>query len=157
MRTCNILFLIILLITSFPGCKGEEKIPPASRSMQETALKTLHQGEYKAYITNLMDDSANIFILLDTLEWIDDNNSESGFSIRNIKKNLLRVKLSDTAKIIMQTYSRNTSGEFNHNQKITAEQFISYLRKNTQKLRLVPFSLSISYDEVQSVNEIYIP
>lgn len=65
--------------------------------------------------------------------------------------------LPDKAKIIMQTYSRNASGEFNHNESITAGQFISCLVKNTDKLKLVPFNLSILEDEVQSINEIYIP
>ena len=116
------------------------------------------------------------FLKIDTVEWFSGEAAVKAFNkdkkeginktselpdnyyIRNLKIDSLKFSVSDTAEVMMQTYSYNQTGNYNFNQKIPVSKFITLLSdKNFERFKFKLYKFHILNNEIVSIKEKYLP
>lgn len=82
----------------------------------------------------------------------------NGFCYVNKEKNFERFDIADSVEIIMQTFSRDTTGNYNFNQKITLNELMNAINNPPKPAFLShPFIAEIVSDKIITIKEVYIP
>lgn len=167
---------ILLFLLMFYGCK-QEKFNTAVKEedRSENKKEINHTASFKGYITGISVRSTFVDVTADSIELLTGEKAEqvlamdkkagltgtdifgNGIYIRNIKKEKITFSLTPECKIIMQTYSRKESGEYNFSQKISSQQFTSFIETHPQVLNNTPFSFIIAEGKAKVITEIYLP
>lgn len=155
------------------GCaKNGSKSEPVPVIKPAVSQEAEISGTYKGYISGISNNE----IIIDTLEWLSDKDArttyikdkeaglpvpagfENDLYLRNISQDSIKVLLGGNTEIIMQTFSHDPStGNYNFNEKISANQFINYIHKNFDRYKTTPFTFRITKGKADIVKEIYLP
>jgi hypothetical protein len=157
--------ILILLAVSFlfQFCKNE--VP----QKKDENRKPIYSEEY-CYINSIDKKNGRIFASLNFIKYLKKTDIDKSinktqllelpneFCYLDEKKEYESFEFSDNAKIIMQTLSFNSDGNFNFNQTIGANELLKYFSKpESERLKFSPFKVVISNNKIISLEEIYIP
>lgn len=128
------------------------------------------------YIETYFIKGSTNYFTIDTVEWLSGKMAEKAFAedmklnhekttilpdgyyIRNKIKDSLEVKVSDKAEVTMQTFSHNSSGNYNFNEKINIRKFLKLLSQSEfERFKSKLFKFDVIKDEIISIKEIYVP
>ncbi|MGE5352919.1 MAG: hypothetical protein ACM3S2_20975 [Ignavibacteriales bacterium] len=148
----------------------------AQNSSAQPPVNKLPDFNCTGYIKAVSSGTSANYVLIDTVEFFSGDEAlkaysedkkkritalpdpPQGYYIRNPRKDSLKIKISAKPEIIMQTLSYDTSGNFNFNEAISLQKFLSiFSRKDYAEFRQKPFALKIMNGEIISVKEKYIP
>ena len=172
LRIVASLFFIIIILDGCNKNKDSRQVQNENLPAKPLPLNFNCTGYIETYF---QEDGVN-YLIIDTVEWfegeaakkvlnedkklhgITDSEHANGFYIRNKAKDSLAVKISDSAQVIMQTFSYSVSGNYNFNEKIDVNKFLSLLKaKEWKRFKHKLFNFEIVNDKVKSINEKYIP
>lgn len=157
----SILISIILL----SGCNKD--IPPKKTSEIPQVKEIV---EKYGFVKNIISDSGKYFAEIDFIDYLKNSDIDStipdaqiielpnGYSYVNKEVKNEKIAIVDSAKIILQTFSYDSSGNFNFNQSVKLNEIVETLKKNKDKVILhSPFRIGIDNNQIISLTEIYIP
>ncbi|MGE5365300.1 MAG: hypothetical protein ACM3SM_14305 [Bacteroidota bacterium] len=151
-----------------------EKTSPdttASPSAVTSAPRSFHCN---GYILSAYRQDKSCYVLIDTVEYYSggearkkialeqkhNRKTESfeGFYLRNTRVDSIRIKLPDNSKIILQTFSRDSSGNYRFNERTDARKFYKLISSDEfRNSGFKIFSFDIADDKIILLKEIYIP
>ncbi len=159
--------LFFFIITVYTGCNNrrEQKNIQQEKPQQE---KVISQKSFIGYIESSFTKDGSDFIAVDTVEWLTiehgkelsggEQEMPSGYSIKNTVKDSITLMVPDTAKIIMQTFSHNSSGNYNFNEKITVRKFFAILgNKEFERFKHKLYQFKVLNNVIISIQEKYTP
>ena len=130
----------------------------------------------KGYIDKVFNKNESNYLSIDTVEWFNGKAAvkafnmdkkagknlvsriTNGYYIRNSKIDSLKFKISDTAKVVMQTLSYNKMGNYNFNEKIQISKFLKLLNnKEYRRFKFKLYKFLIVNSEITLIEEIYLP
>lgn len=166
--TAIIWFVFLFLLSN---CSKEIKSDPSPSSLIISKKSNIH-----CFFINVSKKHGEIIAIIDSIEYYDGENAykefkidlnkinsnelilTDGFYIRNSKIDSLNFYISDSAEIIMQTYSHDKDGGYNFNEKISQYKFVNiFAGEPAERYRTIPFNCVILDDKLISIQEIYIP
>ena len=169
-----LLGFISLLITSCNKIKTTLKVK--EKSIQHVKMQSFTSKDSYGYITSVYSKGNSNYLTIDTVQWLTGNNAiiaykadnklakvnnsdlPGGFYIRNNSIDSITVAIPDSAVIIMQTLSYNNTGNYNFNQKITAQKFLKILeQKGSERFLHKLYNFKIINNKALSIREKYIP
>jgi len=125
------------------------------------------------YIENIFTKTGTRFVIIDTIEWFQDEKAvnaykkdhpestaplPNGYYIRNRVVRWDTLAIADTAQFVMQSYSRDSDGNFRHNERIDFDHIARLFSETKQaQYRRIPFWIVISQGRILSIAEQYIP
>ncbi|MFA6979239.1 MAG: hypothetical protein WC209_07945 [Ignavibacteriaceae bacterium] len=170
----NILFIIPLL---FFGCKKESN----QVQINKPELKSVEQipeisGLYFGYLKNVSFEDGSYFASIVFVEHQVKNNEHQQKSVVKFADSLEILELPDeyfvavkgnspeqflidsTAKIVMQTFSRDVSGGYKFNENIDRIKLNKlFASKESRRFSQIPFRFSLMHNTILSIEEKYIP
>lgn len=176
----SILIVFIIFLTAF-SCSRSSKEKPADTGRPDTLLSgdtsfnnhliegntaVLHNATYNGYIVSVSNENGSIYLFIDTVEYYTGAKAErlikdrafEGVYLKNATKDTLKKELAASASVILQTFSHDSSGNFNFNEKSNSGKLYKFLISNKLPAwRTKLFSFTISKNTIISVREIYIP
>ena len=166
-------FIAILIIIS--SCENN-RINYQNADKETSANIVKQELNCTGYIKVVQKNGNSFFLIIDTVEWFNGEaakkafdmdkkegiNKKSelpeGYYIRNLKIDSLKFKVSDTTKVIMQTFSYSETGNYNFNEKIQISKFLKILSsKEFKRFKFKPYKFHIVNNKITSIEEIYLP
>ncbi len=157
--------LILIFIILLSGC--DKDIPQKKSSQIQQAKEIV--AKY-GFVKNIISDSGKSFVVIDFIDYMKNSDVDSaipdnqkiempdGYSYVNKEMKNEKLEIADSAKIFLQTFSYDTSGNFNFNQSVKLSDIINALQKNKHNIFLYsPFKIEIADNKVVGLTEIYIP
>ncbi len=177
-KLITLFFLSIISVTislSIAGCnKNTENRKKNNKNVPPKIIKV--NLNCKGYINGVFNKNGSNYMSIDTVEWLSGEAAikafnmdkkagknlvstiANGYYIRNIKTDSLKFKISDTAKVVMQTLSYNKTGNYNFNEDIHISKFLKLLNnKEYRRFRFKLYKFQIVNNEITSIEEIYLP
>lgn len=162
MKKTAIIFILSLFLLQ--SCKNETK-----PIVEKTTVKTVKEDGF-CYLNDIKQTENKLIAKIDFIEYQKTSEIDStlkldqiielpnGFCYVNENPKLEEVEISDTALVIMQTFSYDNEGNFNFNQKIKLNELVE-LFKNPEgdRIKFSPFRLKLKNKIITSLTEIYIP
>lgn len=152
----NLFSLFILVSVLNSACSQNSNSESAQRKNEIKADTT----EFYAFIKEFRSDDTLVIVILDKITITEAIDSiEDGSAIINSDEDTNEsYSLSSEAEITMQTYSHDSSGRFNFNEKIPAENFIKFFEQTeSERFRFTPFVIKAINDKIISIKEKYLP
>jgi len=81
----------------------------------------------------------------------------SGKSFLNLYDDISSLGISDSMKIVMQTFSHDTDGNFKINEQVSFKLFSDSFKLNKKRWEIVPFRVFVTNNKITLLEEIYIP
>ncbi len=177
-RKINPLVFSFICITFFIHLNGCVKNNETNQKVKKEVPTSLSKSEvnFTGYIKGVIKEGSENYLIIDTVEWFSGEDAiqsfnkdkkegknkideiTNGYYIRNVKIDSLKFRMSDTAKVTMQTLSYNQSGNYNFNEKIDISKFISLLNNEEyQRFKQKLYKFQILNNEIVSIKEIYLP
>ncbi len=157
--------LIIIVIFLLSGCNKET--PQNKSSEVQQANETI---EKYGFVKNIISDSGKYFAVIDFIDYLKNSEVDStipdaqkielpnGYSYVNKKIKNEKLEIADSAKIILQTFSYDSTGNFNFDQPVKLNDIVKALQKNKNNIFLhSPFKIELADNKVIGLTEIYIP
>ena len=157
----------VILVISLLICQGcnEEKL------IQERIKSNKEEIKIKfCYLLDLKKNVNNTTAVIDFIEYrkiteLDSNILSSqfielpnGFCYSNMEVKLNEVELTNSSKIIMQTFSYSKEGNFNFNESVTYDEFVKEYNHSAHKsFQLSPYKIVLKNKNIIALTEIYIP
>jgi hypothetical protein len=163
------------MILFLSGCENN-KVHHQNKNEKSSIQNIKSELNCTGYIKGVQKEGSASFLIIDTVEWFNGEaakkafdkdkkegiNKKSelpdGYYIRDLKIDSLKFKVSDTTKVIMQTFSYNENGNYNFNEKIQISKFLNILSsKEFKRFKIKPYKFHIVNNEITSIAEIYLP
>ncbi len=157
--------LIIIVIFLLSGCNKET--PQNKSSDVQLANETI---EKYGFVKNIISDSGKYFTVIDFIDYMKNSEVDStisdaqkielpnGYSYVNKEIKNEKLEIADSAKIILQTFSYDSTGNFNFDQSVKLNDIVKALQKNKNNIFLhSPFKIELADNKVIGLTEIYIP
>jgi len=125
------------------------------------------------YIEKIFTEPGMRFIIFDTIDWFQGEKAviaykedhpgstaslPDGYYIRNRVNKWDTLAIAGTAQFVMQTYSRDSEGNFRRNEQIDIDQFTRLFSEHDHRqYKRIPFWMAISHGRILSIAEQYIP
>lgn len=158
----NLILIVIILIS---GCNKDIPQKKLSKVPQRKDVVEIY-----GFVKNIISDSGKYFAEIDFIEYLKNSEIDStipdaqkielpnGYSYVNKEIKNEKLEIADSAKIILQTFSYDSSGNFNFDQSVKLSEIVKVLQKNKNSIFLhSPFKIEIADNKVAGLTEIYIP
>lgn len=172
-----VVFLTLILPLIFVGCKKETKPDQPSKLDAKSTMPVKDiSGEYFGFLKNVLLKEGSyiasiVFVehqpkhnevqqnskvkFADSLEVLELPNE---YFILEKGKNPEQFAIDTAANVVMQTASRDASGNYKFNEKITFNKlYMLYDSSEGKRFLQIPFRFKISHNIIQSIEEKYIP
>ncbi len=152
----NLIILFSFVLISFAGC-GEKTNEQTENANSEVKADT---SEFYAFIKNFNTSDSGIEIELDKISISEsiDSIEDGSPIIKNEETEIEKHTIDPNAAITMETLNHNNTGNFNFNEKITAEEFIKLFSKpEFEHYRFTPFEIKTANNKIISIKEKYLP
>jgi hypothetical protein len=136
---------IVINPTAVCPSGSDNEISKETENIQQLAYIKLIKPAYDIYD-----------IELDFIEWIDDSSAPNGFIIENSSEEVETFAIGIDTPITMQTFSNDSSGNFNFNEVISFNDFVKAFEKDNSIGQRV-YVIEIKSETVISVKERYTP
>jgi hypothetical protein len=177
-KLITLFFLSIIFVTISLDITGCSKNTENRQNNNKNAPPKITKVNLncKGYIDDVYNKNGSNYFSIDTVEWLSGKAAvkafnmdkkagknlvstlTNGYYIRNLKIDSLKFKISDTAKVVMQTLSYNNMGNYNFNEKIQISRFLKLLNnKEYKRLKFKLYKFQIINNEITSIEEIYLP
>jgi len=167
----------IILSLIFLGCKDAAKQVQINKPEQKTVLQTpVLSGEHFGYLKNILIKDGNYFASVVFIERQIKNEEQQQKSVIKFAdslevfelpneyfvavkgKNFEQFLINASARIVMQTFSRNALGNYKFNEIIDRDQLYKlFATKEVQRFSQIPFKFNLQHNTIQSIEEKYIP
>jgi hypothetical protein len=163
----KIIVALFIISCFFAACNQktiEQKPIDLTAKIESDTLKIT------GYIIGYLNIDNAKFLIVDTIQIIKGINSENtgkinsingelnGFITQNDAKDSTQLKILSGTKIVFQTLSYDSTGNFNFNEKLDYETFDNLVSsKEMERFRNIPFKFQINDGIILSIKEIYIP
>jgi len=157
--------LIIIVIFILSGCNKET--PQNKSSDVQLANETI---EKYGFVKNIISDSGKYFAVIDFIDYLKNPDVDStisdaqkielpnGYSYVNKEMKNEKLGIAYSVKIILQTFSYDSTGNFNFDQSVKLNDIVKALQKNKNNIFLhSPFKIELADNKVIGLTEIYIP
>lgn len=157
--------LIIIAIFLLSGCNKD--IPQNKLSGVQQTKETVKKY---GFVKNIISDSGKYFVVIDFIDYLKNSDVDStisdvqkielpnGYSYVNKEMKNEKLEIADSAKIILQTFSYDSTGNFNFDQPVKLNDIVKALQKNKNNIFLhSPFKIELADNKVIGLTEIYIP
>jgi hypothetical protein len=158
------LFISILAMTIAIACTENND------SMEKLSAPQLN-GVKTVFIKNLIFENDNVFIAADSIQFYTGEDAEkaykedtgteieeSTFYMRNKTVDDLKYKLADNVKILVKTFDYFSQDSKLEGKQAELKMFSNLFENDTEKYySRLPFKITLKNNEVQKIEEIYIP
>lgn len=171
-----------LLITSCSSESGSGKTeaPQTERISHDTTVSPAavspapRSFHCYGFILSACRKDNSYYVVIDTVEYYSGSEARKkialeqkhnrkevsfeGYYLKNTGVDSIRIKLPDNARVILQTFSHDSSGSYKFNERTSARKFFNLISSGEfRNPGFRVFSFDIADDEVISLKEIYIP
>ena len=139
-----------IFIYSFSACNKQMEEVKKNDTTPKVVFDSLQNktGFIVEYLKNGNDES----LIVDTIQIVND------IDFINPVKDSTKLKLDKNTKVVFQTFSFDSTGNFNFNQKLDYPTFIKLISsKDMDRFRNIPFKFEIKNGITIFIKEIYIP
>jgi len=145
-----VFILSVIFIYSFSACNKQmdevKKNDTTPKAVSDTMQNKI--GLIAEYQKNGNDE----FLIVDTIQIVNS------IDIINPVKDSIKIKIDNNTKVVFQTFSFDSTGNFNFNQNLDYPTFIKLISsKDMDRFRNIPFKFEIKNGITISIKEIYIP
>ncbi len=133
---------------------------PESNSSDKDNYVKNDTTEFYSFIKKFDKKDSIIFVELDKLSITEsiDSIEDGGANIKNEDELIEKFELSPTVEIAMQTLNHDSTGRFNFNEKVPAENFIKYFEKpGSERFKFTPFIIKAVNNQIITIKEKYLP
>ncbi len=172
-----VVILTLILPLIFLGCKKETKSVQLNKPESKSTVPVKDiSGEYFGFLKNVLLKEGSyvasiVFVEHQLKQNKDQQNSNLKFAdslevfelpneffISVKRKNPERFIIDTTAKVVMQTASRDASGNYKFIENITINKLnMLYGSSAGKRFFQIPFRFKISHNIIQSIEEKYVP
>lgn len=169
--------LTLILPLIFFGCKKETKPDQLTKPESKSTVPVKDiSGEYFGFLKNvLLKEGSYVASIVFVEHQLKHNGNEQNSNIKfadslevlelpneyfiSVKgKNSEQFVIDTSANVVMQTASRNASGNYKFNENITCNKLnMLYGSNEGKRFSQIPFRFKISHNIIQSIEEKYIP
>ncbi len=175
MNNFKTILIFIISALFIYGCNRnkEQHKRPNTNTTQNSSITNIN---CLGYIETSFTKNGSSHITIDTVQWLEGESAQKaikednelnkvsdpglpgGYYIRNSTIDSITVKISDSAKVIMQTLTHNSEGNYNFNQEITIHKFLTLLnQKDFERFRHKLYKFEIVNNVITEIQEKYIP
>jgi hypothetical protein len=156
--------IILIFILLLQGCN--KTIPPQKIEIPAST----NSIEKFGFLKNITKENNKYFATVDFIDYLKNSEIDStvsenqkielpnDYSYVNKKIKIEKIAISDSAKLILQTFSYDSQGNFNFNQSVGLNEIIKAFQESKNNIFLhSPFKIKIKNNQIIPLNEIYIP
>ena len=122
------------------------------------------------FLKDIEKENSKHYATIDFIDYLKNSDMDStisqnqkielpnGYGYVNKEIKSEKIEITDSVKIILQTFSYNTDGNFNFNQSVELNVLEEALQKNKNNIFLqFPYKIKIAGNKIVALTEIYIP
>ena len=139
-----------IFIYSFSACNKQMEEVKKNDTTPKVVFDSLQNKT--GFIVEYLKNGNDEFLIVDTIQIVND------IDFINPVKDSTKLKLDKNTKVVFQTFSFDSTGNFNFNQKLDYPTFIKLISsKDMDRFRNIPFKFEIKNGITIFIKEIYIP